>query len=533
MDRKIVLSFLIAAGVLSAFLFSSTGIISLLLSNSKDMTRSFPTGTNLYYPPNSTSKPPPIRTRTPEPTRTGTLTKTRTPTKTLTRTRATSTTNVNPIPAFPGAEGFGANTIGGRGGRVIQVTNLNDSGSGSLREAINASGPRIIVFRVAGTIGLKSSLRVSKPFVTIAGQTAPGGGITLRGLTSQTDPLMEITAHDVVVRYLTFRAGPPSAGDDLAIQTDNHDTYNIVIDHISASWSVGRVLMTWYDVHDITIQWNILSEGLDCSINPKGCHSKGALLGGYASDESKNQPGAYNFSFHHNLMAHNGERNPLVTMSGVCDVVNNVAYNPKNAYGQVDMQEQLTQMAVNFVGNIFIAGPDTDSGEFGVSTAHESPMGAKIYVSGNIGYNRMDDSQPEKNIVEPAARIYVVETRNPAPVVSTSNASAAYSSVLTGAGSNQGLNCDGSIFNRRDTIDTRIVGEVQNGTGHIIDKPSEVGGYLTIPAATACKDTDHDGMPDAWEANHGFNLSDPNDAYLDQDADGYSNVEEYLNGTNP
>jgi pectate lyase len=603
MERKVIFTVIVAAGVLAVFLFASAVVVSLLLSNlqlsresalphtltpfqpigwqpSVSMSPSavptlvftstlYPTSTNFSYAPVSTSSPRPTNTRVPAATSTRTrtnapagsrtVTRTRTLTRTITQTSTATLTGttviqmtstqtltrtatqpqpsptVNPekIPAFPGAEGFGAQTTGGRGGRVIEVTNLNDSGSGSLREAVNASGARIVVFRVAGTIGLNTPLRIANPFITIAGQSAPGGGITLRPLSAQADPLMEITAHDVVVRYLTFRGGPPSAGDDIAIVTQNHQTYNIVMDHISASWAVGRNLMTWYDVHDITFQWSILSEGLDCSINPKGCHSKGALLGGYASDENKDQPGAYDFSFHHNLMAHNAERNPLVTMSGVCDVVNNVSYNPRNAYGQVDMQEQLTQMQVNFMGNYFKAGPNTDSGEYGVSTAHEGALGAEIYVRGNLGFDRMDDSQPEENIVEPAARGYVVAARNPAPGVGATSAGEAFANVLAQAGSNRGLNCDGSIFNRRDAIDARVVSEVQNGGGQIIDSPSQVGGYLTIPAAAACPDGDHDGMPDAWENTHGFNPTDPADALLDFDADGYANIEEFLNGTAP
>jgi pectate lyase len=530
--------------------------LSLNITSSAIKTQTFSkTHTTLTYPQNRTTTPVPSRTWTP--VRSRTLTRTPITTKTQTNTGTLPTRPVRIItpyylktyswvltrrvpskvvvitPAFPGAEGFGVKTIGGRRGKVIEVTNLNDSGPGSLREAINATGSRIVVFRVAGTIGLNTSLRIINPYITIAGQSAPGGGITLRGLASNTDPLMEITAHDVVVRYLTFRAGPPSPGDDIAIQTENHDTYNIVIDHISASWSVGRILMTWYDVHDIAIQWNILSEGLDCSINPKGCHSKGALLGGYASDENKTHSGAYNFSFHHNLMAHNGERNPLVTMSGVCDVVNNVAYDPQNAYGQVDMQYQKTQMMVNFVGNYFKPGIDTDSGEFGISTAHEGSLGAKIFVQGNIGPMRWDDSQPQADIVEPSARKYVTSSRNQAPQINTTSALDAYTSVLAEAGSNRGLNCDGSFFDRRDAIDTRVINNVQNGAGQIINDPSDVGGYLTIPSATACADSDHDGMPDTWEAAHGFDLNDPTDASQDLDGDGYTNVEEFLNGTKP
>jgi pectate lyase len=251
------------------------------------------------------------------------------------------------IPAFPGAEGFGSVTLGGRGGRVIEVTNLNDAGPESLRAAIDAEGPRIVVFRLAGTIDLESSLLVIHPYITIAGQTSPGKGITLRPISSAVEALLLIETHDVVIRFLNLRAGPPSAGDAMMIQaSDAHDTSNVVIDHNSMSWAVGRNLATWYDVHDISIQWNIFSEGLNCSIHPKGCHSKGVLLGGYASDENKNKPGANNISFHHNLMAHNGERNPYISASGV-DFVNNVAYNPLGTFSHIDMIYQLVTDFVN------------------------------------------------------------------------------------------------------------------------------------------------------------------------------------------
>jgi len=165
------------------------------------------------------------------------------------------------LAVFPGAEGFGTSTAGGRGGNVIQVTNLNDSGPGSLRFAVDADAPRIVVFRVAGTIELKTSLVISNPFITIAGQTAPGSGITLRSASAEVEALIQIETHDVIVRFITLRAGPPSAGDAMQIlASKSHETYNIVIDHNSMSWAVDRNLSTWYDVHDISIQWNIFSE---------------------------------------------------------------------------------------------------------------------------------------------------------------------------------------------------------------------------------------------------------------------------------
>ena len=271
----------------------------------------------------------------------------------------TFTPDPSPIPAFPGAEGFGAMTVGGRGGRVIEVTNLNDAGP-DLCEPLSKQKDRgSLSFVVAGTIELESSLVITNPYITIAGQTAPGEGITLRDVSSAVDAILLIETHDVVIRFLTLRAGPPSAGDAMMIQaSDAHDTYNVVIDHNSISWAVNRDLATWYDVHDISIQWNIFSEGLNCSIHPKGCHSKGVLLGGYASDENKNKPVPTTSHFHHNLMAHNGERNPYIEASGVIDVVNNVAYNPFGTFSHIDMVYQLAPDLVNYIGNYYKPGPE-------------------------------------------------------------------------------------------------------------------------------------------------------------------------------
>ena len=434
--------------------------------------------------------------------------------------------------AFPGAEGFGAKTAGGRGGAIIEVTNLNNSGAGSLRACIDATGARTCVFRVAGLISLSSSLIIKNPYITIAGQTAPGGGVTLKDISAATDPLLDIYTHDVIVRYLTFRAGPPAAGDAVNVTGINNQTYNIVLDHNSMSWGVDQVFATWYDVRDISIQWNIFSEALDCSIHDKGCHSKGPMLGSYASDESKDKPGAGNISFHHNLSAHNGERNPLVKTSGITDVVNNVSYNMFGNSSHVDMEHQLAEIPVNYVGNYFKPGLDTTPGKYGIDVSNVGSLGAEIYIKGNIGYRRPNDTLPEINIVDPAARPYIVSARHPAPLITTTSAEVAYSEVLAKAGANIGVSCDGSLFSRRDSIDTRVVNDVRNGTGRIIDNPSEVGGWITPAAGTPCTDSDKDGMPDTWESTYGFNPA-VKDNNLDKDSDGYTNVEEYLNGTDP
>ena len=448
----------------------------------------------------------------------------------------TATALVSEIPstvAFPGAEGFGANTPGGRGGKVIAVTNLNDSGPGSLRAAIEESGARTVIFRVAGTIELQSSLDITDPYITIAGQTAPGGGITLRDINKNADPLIDIKTHDVIVRYLTLRAGPPAAGDAMNIASRSHDAYNVMIDHNSMSWGVDQVFATWYDVHDISIQWNIFSEALDCSIHPKGCHSKGPMLGSYASDENKNLPGAKNISFHHNLMAHNGERNPLVKTSGVCDVINNVVYNPFGTFSHVDMEGQLTTIPANYIGNYFKPGPNTTPGKYGIRVVHPGGLGAQIFVQGNMGPHREEATQSEIDIVDSNSRQYVTTTPNAATTVTTTTAFVAYTNVLENAGAKLGLNCDGMFFERRDAIDKRIINDVVHGTGKIIDDPLEVGGWLIIPPASPCKDTDADGMPDVWEKMFDLNSNDPFDSIADPNGNGYTNLEEYLNGTNP
>jgi hypothetical protein len=291
-------------------------------------------------------------------------------------------------------------------------------------------------------------------------------------------------------------------------------------------------LATWYDVHDISIQWNVFSEALDCSIHPKGCHSKGVLLGGYASDEEKVQPGAHNLSLHHNLMAHNGERNPYIKAAGIVDVVNNVVYNPFGTFSHIDMESQLAADLVNYRSNYFKPGPDTEV-KYGIRAINPGAFGTEIFVQGNIGPQRVNDGLPEIEIVDPDSRAFVVLQQFPAEAITTSSAFVAYDQVLEDAGASRGLNCDGTFLPRRDAIDMRIVDDVRNGTGAIIDDPAEVGGWLTIPPATACVDTDHDGMPDAWEQKHGFDLNDPSDSVKDFDGDGYTNIEEYLNGTDP
>ncbi|HEX2080149.1 MAG TPA: hypothetical protein VHG08_20780 [Longimicrobium sp.] len=414
------------------------------------------------------------------------------------------------LPAFPGAEGFGTLTVHGRGGRVIQVTNLNDTGPGSLREALTATGPRIVVFRVGGLVTLATPIEIRSPNLYVAGQTAPGDGITVRG--SQ----ISVKASDVVIRHVRSRAGDGTTGTACGsrdgFQIINGPWKNIVLDHVSASWGVDENMSIWPSssntpTTDITIQWSIISEGLLNSCHPEGPHGMGVLLGDFSS----------NISFHHNLMAHNNQRNPRIKGSvRNADIVNNVFYN----YGQIAGQfgEAKKVSTANFVKNYWKAGPSSTA-SYQLSVATNMSSGTGIYYQGNIAPRRPTDTGPEYAISSQGS-LYAVATRFAAPAITTQTALDAYPLILQKAGATVPV---------RDAVDARIVSEVQNGTGRIINSPSEVGGYPVYRSGTPPVDTDADGMPDTWESARGLNPASASDAATDRDGDGYTNVEEYVN----
>ena len=346
--------------------------------------------------------------------------------------------------AFPTAQGFGTETPGGRGGIVCEVTNLNDSGTGSLRTCLNATGPRTVVFRTGGTIEVKSPIVVTNPYLTIAGQTAPGGGITLK-----TDPgfragPLEIRSHDIIVRFLRFRPGPsetPSEGRRGLLITEG--SYNVVVDHSSVSWATDENVSVIDGAHDITFSHNIISEGLSYSTHPEGEHSKGLVISGknYSSTEQTK-----NVSIHHNLFAHNRERNPLNSSYGLVDVVNNVIYNYGNKATSVS--DVLAMTPINFVSNYVKAGVDSLSVYELVAHQSDTGLGAQLYVHGNIGPHRTDDTQPEDYVVGPRDREFIVATRSVAPTITTTSATQAYAEVLAEAGAR---------IPRLDTVDERII----------------------------------------------------------------------------
>lgn len=442
-----------------------------------------------------TPTPTPAPTNTPiPPTATSTPTRTATPTPIAPPSTATPVPGA-PVVAFPGAEGFGAASLGGRGGRAIEVTNLNDAGTGSLRACIIATGARTCIFKVAGTITLASRMNITSPFITIAGQTAPGGGIVLRNGVNLQAPIA-ISTHNVIIRHLRLRPGPPvttsSTVDGLTILGSAR---YVILDHLTISWSADEAINTWETASDITVQWSFIYNELCNGWHGDGHpHCDSMLLGSNST----------RISAHHNLLAHNDMRNPRIT-GGEVDFVNNVIYDAGTTPARLDHLANTQPGKLNFVGNYIKRGPDSYYTSI-FKCGGVSPVGC--YVTGNSPANVASaDSAP-----------FLVTTRYPFPQVTTTSAIAAYDDVLDGGGATKPS---------RDSMDTRIANEVRNGTGGFIDNPSEVGGYPVTLTGTGYTDSDKDGISSAWELNHGLDPNNVNDGNL-VSLSGYTFLELFL-----
>jgi pectate lyase len=438
------------------------------------------------------------------------------------------------IPAFPGAEGGGAWTPGGRGGKVFVVTSLEDKGKGTLREAVEASGPRTVVFTVAGIISLETPLSINHPFITIAGQSAPGDGICVRGQTT------EINTHDVIIRYMRFRRGNLRRRDDAL---GGNPIGNVIVDHVSASWGLDEnlSLYRWMQkqangakdlklpVENLTIQWCISSEALDLNN-----HAFGGTWGGK------------NATFHHNLFACNTGRNPSIGMGGDFDFRNNVSFNWRHR----TMDGGDGSSRVNVINNYYKPGPVTEGAlRYRICRAQarnerdQFPGFGKWYVDGNVvegndavttnnwaGGVQYDPERKVKDLVIPAGTEKDVRVYKPfaAAPVTTQSAKAAYESVLANSGAS---------YPKRDPVDVRVIDSVRTGntttkTG-ILETPADVGGWPEYKADKVEPDADGDGIPDWWEKKYGLNPNDPADALKDLNGDGYTNLEKYLNGIDP
>jgi hypothetical protein len=437
-----------------------------------------------------------------------------------------------PIAAFPGAEGFGQYTTGGRGGQVLFVDNLNDSGPGSLREAIQTKGPRTVIFRVSGTIFLDQPLLINNDSLTLAGQTAPGDGICMA------NHPVNIHANNVIIRYMRFRMGDQGKAQNDALNgTRRHD---IIIDHCSLSWSTDEC-GSFYDNEYFTLQWCILSESLRRSVHEKGSHGYGGIWGGKKA------------TFHHNLLAHHSSRNPRfcgaryhesTKETEIADFRNNVIYNWgfNSSYAGENGQ-------YNLVNNYYKPGPATHPDvRHRILEAWQSKDGngfhdfGRFYIAGNIlhgapavtadnwqgvDYKRfieregIDRQEPKTDSLYQRCRSehpfeYTILTRH--------TAQEAFDAVLQEAG-------DSRV---RDAIDRRIVDEVRNGSftygdKGMIDSQSEVGAWPTLASLPAPLDSDNDGMPDAWEDANGLDKHHPADAATCRLSPVYTHLEMYLN----
>ncbi|SDJ07754.1 hypothetical protein SAMN04487898_101251 [Pedobacter sp. ok626] len=455
------------------------------------------------------------------------------------------------LPAFPGAEGGGAFTTGGRGGRVIVVSNLADSGPGSFRAACEEGGSRIVVFNVAGIIKLKSPVSIRAPYITIAGQSAPGDGVCIAGES------VWIDTHDVVIRYMRFRRGATEVTrrDDAL---GGNPIGNIIIDHVSASWGLDENMSIYRHVYktegaapeklptvNVTIQNSIFSEALD-TYN----HSFGSTIGGL------------NSTFMRNLWASNISRNPSVGMYGDFGFVNNVIFNWWNRSADGGDNNSF----FSFINNYYKPGPITPPGqpisyrilkpESGRDKRYAHLFG-KAYVVGNVieGNDKVTKDNWAGGIQPADATnnqklLDSIRTDKPLPMakVTTLTAKDAYTYVLNNAGAS---------LPKRDPVDTRIVDQVKTGVikysdqakqpaggqfikrrlpadsykKGIISDISQVGGYPEYKG-TPYKDSDNDGMPDAWEVKNGLNPKDASDA-TKITKNGYSNIENYINSVVP
>jgi len=443
-----------------------------------------------------------------------------------------------PLLAFPGAAGFGSTTGGGRGGQVITVTNLNDEGSGSLRDALeNVTVPRIVVFAVSGNIDLSRDIVITHPFVTVAGQTAPGDGIILRAAGIQ------VSTHDVVIRGLKIRVGDvlfeqdPNGSDAISLSPLWGDTenpvYNVVIDHNDLAWALDELIDVWHtgdptitnSVYDVTFSWNFVYEALGADDVVAGNTSTGVLISG------NNR----NLSLHHNLIANNDDRNPRVIDVENVEVVNNVIYNWGDTPTRLDGTAQ-----VNLVNNVYRVGPNSSTREIKFDDDLVLANSA-IHIDGNTvdvdedrGLNENEVRFPEDDInaVILQSNLGLVNTwysDNPPifkredlafnPTFIPDSVSDVYTQVMMYAGAQN-----------RDVVSLRLIDDVTQRTGSIISSQTEVGGWhLPNPEYEIPIDSDSDGMPDVWERSRGLN-PELDDSAFDRNRDGYTNIEEYING---
>jgi pectate lyase len=437
------------------------------------------------------------------------------------------------VPAFPGAQGGGALSRGGRGGAVYPVTTLADSGPGSLRACVEASGPRNCVFRVGGRIDLKRSLVVDHPYLTVAGQTASGGGIAIYlGKGDANQRAFAIRTHDVIIRYVRIWGDwvdgddpNPNGGGSYGVSVE-YGGRNTIVDHCTLLWQTGKSYHLWDSPGDTTLQWSLLGENVCPCCGRTHCNGQSTPIGigNDAADPSQTR----NADMHHNLLVHASHRFPLMAASG--RVVNNVVYDWSWFAMGVD-----TGGDVDFIGNHFKPGPVAapDGGRRGLVTGNERDGGWTLLTGGNAQFQ--GGSAPE---LTPLPARFKRQRRLPSEQVEiVPGPASTLATLLTregGSGASRRLGCDGRWVDVRDAAEARLVHDVLAGTGsgRFPKSAAEANGG-SLPAldpAAPCADSDLDGIPDAYERAHGLNPNDPSDGAA-LAPDGYTNLEDYLNGS--
>lgn len=412
------------------------------------------------------------------------------------------------LPAFPGAEGFGAYTVGGRGGAVYLVTTLADFGEdeppieGSLRAAVEAEGPRNVLFRVSGYINLVRPLVIREPYITIAGQTAPGEGVTIRNYG------VDVASAQAIIRYLRVRPGDTAGIEQDALNVRAPD---VMVDHCSVSWGTDETLSVIGDATNVTVQWCLISESLHESVHLKGPHGYGSLL-----------TATGDISIHHSAYALHFSRNPR-PKSLRLDFRNNVIYGYGGEAGY--NYDDFTRM--NYVGNVVQPLAHSRKQECAFSLGG---LNSSFFVRDNLLLNDEGAGGDWDVIcfddVEPDAAALAVRRDAPIPTAHVTTHAPAEARNLI-------LRDGGAVRPARDGVDERLVSLMEHGVGTLIDSQEDVGGWPPLRSVDAPVDADRDGLPDAWETVHGLHSGDASDQAADADEDGYTNLEEFLNDTDP
>jgi hypothetical protein len=392
-----------------------------------------------------------------------------------------------PVRVFPCAEGFGIDSIAGRKGKILRVTNLDDSGPGSLRAAVEDSQPRVVVFELSGNIVLTKTMKITNPFITIAGQTAPSPGITVRNST------LGIRSHDILIQHIRFRLGDeqtaaPDSADAVQLLGTGLGTpvYNVVLDHCSFAWGIDETLSLNYEPHDVTISNVIVSESLSHAGHPEVEHSKGLLFGNNTK----------NVIVMRSLLAHNVDRNPFIKGGAEAAVVNNVFYNWGKPFGaRLGSSDSASwPIKASIVGNTYIKGVNSPANSYAVAVHQAVKVGTQLFNSKNIA-------------------IGVPPYLNEAPFDPLVNVAPIWPKILTELPNNTVEDAvyshAGARPNDRDAVDTRIVLETRTRSGKVIDSQKQVGGYPTLSVNKRA-------------------FVEPANPNGDADGDGYTDLEELL-----